>query len=597
MSARKAPKKGSPKKSPRKGPARRSTKKGRAAAGAFSTFAMHRADEAHAPTFVALRDERPGFAGFALTADSVNRLDPETAARQYLEQALASDSVPSFTAPKGDGARSTFKSLGTETLPLTNTKTVKFRQFYNKIRVYSSLVTVELDEENECLSINSTLGTPSGVSAVAKVSPAAAVKKALKAAGTKPGGELPPRLHYYYDLKAGRWRLAYIIEDVPVDRSKRGATARSRGGKPRKQARVPFYVDYVIDAHTGALVAELSRTHTMASPEEEDALDDLDRARRIRFTLQAGGKVLRDSRLNLFTHDFLFGDPSAPAAPLPGGSVMNPPIPWSPAAVSAHANAAVVARFLRQVLGRNNIDGQGGPIVSSVNCVVARESPDGRQWAGAHWTGRQMVYGQLIRGQRLRSLSASLDIVAHELFHGVTENTSRLELHFQPGALNESYSDIFGILVSNSDKPDIATWNFQIGAGFGNAGGPLRSFNRPSRFGQPEHMSQFRVLPDTQNGDFGGIHINSGIHNFAAFKIMTARDTQGRFLFTPPQLASIFFPALTQHLTRQSDFSASRRGVVLAARTLFRNDPASSRDIKITAIERAFNAVGIRTPV
>lgn len=207
-----------------------------------------------------------------------------------------------------------------------------------------------------------------------------------------------------------------------------------------------------------------------------------------------------------------------------------------------------------------------------------------------------MVYGQSVQGQRLRSLSVSIDIVAHELFHGVTDSTSRLEYAFQPGALNESYSDIFGIVISNFDEPDIADWNFQLGEGLGNGGRPFRDLSRPSRHDQPEHISQFRVLPNTQNGDWGGVHINSGIHNFAAFKIMTARDAQGRFLFTPQQLAAIFYLALTQHLTRQSDFSASRRGVVLAARTLFRNDSAAARDAKIAAIEEGFNDVGIRAP-
>lgn len=597
MTTKKAGKKGSAKKSSKKGSApKRRGLAAAPAADAFSTFAIHRADETDARAFDALRTERPAFSAFALSGDAVNNLDPETAARQYLDQALASDSVPSFTAP--EGTQSEFKSLGTETLLLTNTKTVKFRQFYNKVPVYSSLVTVELDEANECLSINSNLGTPAGVSPVAKVSPAEAVKTALKAAGTKPDWELTPRLNYYYDQKGGRWRLAYIIEDVPIDRSKRGATAPPADGQPQQPAGVPFHVDYVIDAHTGSVVAELSRTHTMSAPEEEDALDDLDRTRRIRFTLQGNGKILRDSRLNLVTHDFQFGDPITGEQLLPGSSVTNPPAPWASGAVSAHANAAQVATFMRQVLQRNNIDNRGGAIVSSVNCVVARESPDGRQWFNAFWTSRrnQMVYGQSIQNQRLRSLSVSLDITAHEIFHGVTDNTSRLEYAFQPGALNESYSDIFGILVSNMEEPNIARWNFQLGEGLGNGGRAFRDLSQPSRHNQPEHMSQFRVLPNTQNGDFGGVHINSGIHNFAAFKIMTARDAQGRFLFTPPQLAAIFYIALTQHLTRQSNFSASRRGVVLAARTLFRNEPAASRDAKIAAIERAFDDVGIPAP-
>jgi Zn-dependent metalloprotease len=96
--------------------------------------------------------------------------------------------------------------------------------------------------------------------------------------------------------------------------------------------------------------------------------------------------------------------------------------------------------------------------------------------------------------------------------------------------------------------------------------------------------------------DFGGVHINSGIHNFAAFKITTSRDAQQKFIFTPTELAAIFYIALTQQLSRTSGFSASRRGVTLAAQTLFRNDPEAIRNAKIAAIAKGFDAVGITEP-
>ena len=96
--------------------------------------------------------------------------------------------------------------------------------------------------------------------------------------------------------------------------------------------------------------------------------------------------------------------------------------------------------------------------------------------------------------------------------------------------------------------------------------------------------------------DNGGVHANSGIHNFAAFKIITARDSQKRFVFKPNELAAVFYIALTQQLTRQSGFSASRRGVTLAAQTLFRNDPPATLKAKIAVIAKAFSDVGIKAP-
>jgi len=301
----------------------------------FHIFAMHANEPADSKAFNALRTTRSTFPGFAIAESvGIKNLDPETVARQYVQQALASDAVPSFTTPEGNSGRSDFKSLGTETLPLTNTTTVKFRQTYNEIPVYSSLITVELDDNKECLAMNSALGTPAGVSPVAKVSPAEAVRKAIKLAGRQPEKELTPRLNYYFDKGARRWRLVYIIEDVPIKSPKKG----------REELKsVPFLMDYFIDAHTGAIVAKLPRTATMAW-EGEDSLDGLNKKRRIRYSQQRGRKVLVDEQLNVATYNFNYRDPGVQRSALPGSLVTNPPVPWAGEAISAHANATGCCR-------------------------------------------------------------------------------------------------------------------------------------------------------------------------------------------------------------------------------------------------------------
>jgi Zn-dependent metalloprotease len=110
----------------------------------------------------------------------------------------------------------------------------------------------------------------------------------------------------------------------------------------------------------------------------------------------------------------------------------------------------------------------------------------------------------------------------------------------------------------------------------------------PTRFNQPKVMGDFRQT----NADNGGVHTNSGIHNFAAFNIMTAQGN-GAFLFKAGELAAMFYVALTQQLSRQSTFADSHRGVVLAARSLFRNLPQSELDVRIAAIDAGFAAAGI----
>lgn len=560
-------------------------KKRPSASGGFRSFAMHAGNPSDSKTFEKLRTERRGLHAFSLNESmGIANTDPETLARGYLQQSLASESVPSFTSPETNDSKSEYKSLGTETLPLTNTKTVKFRQIYNGVPVYSSLVTVELDENNEFLSINSALGTPKDVSPIAKVSPKDALDKALDRAGTKSTTQLTPRLNYYFDQKLNRWRLVYIIEDVPL--------AKPAG---KESTSVQYVMDFVVDAHTGAMVAELPRTPTMAGENEVEATDGMGKKRLIRFKPGTGTKkVLVDEKLNVMTFDFGFRDPQVELAKLPGTSVMNPP-EWAVEAVSAHANAASVAGFLRDVLKRNNIDNQGGALVSTVNCIVVANNPLGqKQWLNAFWTPvkRQMVYGQVLHGTKLRSLAVNLDVVGHEMFHGVTNDTSRLEYQGESGALNESYSDIFGILISNFDKPNIADWDWQLGENLTSNDKPLRDLSKPSRFGQPEHMDDFVVT----TRDSGGVHTNSGIHNFAAFKIFNTRDAQQKFIFTPTELAALYYLALTQQLSRTSGFSASRRAINLVAQTLFRNDAEAVKKAKLAAIAKGFEAVGISEP-
>ncbi|MFH7031112.1 MAG: M4 family metallopeptidase, partial [Heteroscytonema crispum UTEX LB 1556] len=225
-------------------------------------------------------------------------------------------------------------------------------------------------------------------------------------------------------------------------------------------------------------------------------------------------------------------------------------------AVDAHANGAEVARFLRDVIKRSNIDGRGGEMISTVNCWDRGDGvTPAREWKNAYWNGDQMVYGQIkFPNQTFYSVAAMLDVVGHEMFHGVTDYTSRLEYRTQPGALNESYSDIFGVIIANFAKP-IGRWSWQIGVGFEGPGKALRDLADPTRHDQPKHMRDFRTAtpPYTyERNDYGWVHDNSGIHNFAAYKIMTAK-VGGRYVFSKNDIAGMFFLALTTQLSRTSN--------------------------------------------
>lgn len=560
------------------------------AGNGMQRFAIHTEDKATTRAKRALAP-RPaaaarGAAAAAATAAPSSQ-DPETAAYAYLQRALKSDDMPAFADPQGKGAASEFLRLGTETVPLTNTRTVKFRQTVNKVPVYGSLVTVELDENNRCLAINSSLGAPKNLGAVAKIAPQLALEVAAKAAGQKTANvKSTPRLNYYFDKGKQIWILAYIVENVPK-------LSRSQKAMGHAQAAV---FDYVVNANTGKLIAELPRTASAAFV--ETAIDGLGVERSFTVERNSTTRTLRNAELNISTYTFRYKDPSVDADLLPGTAVKRKPSKvWPPAAVSAHANAEIVGRFLRDVVLRNGIDNAGGSMVSTVDCVVADESETPQEWLNAYWDPelKQMVYGQRVRPGVAPPLTiaAMLDIVGHEIFHGVTDRTARLEYAAQSGAMNESYSDIFGVLIRNSTEPARSEWQWQVGIGFSADDEPLRDMKSPEKCDQPSHMDDY-LDPGRPNegNDWGGVHTNSGIHNHAAYRVMMAKSG-GQPIFSHQDLSALFYLALTQHLTRTSEFADSRRALLLVARTLFRNDAPTVLRRKTRAIETAFNAVGI----
>ena len=175
--------------------------------------------------------------------------------------------------------------------------------------------------------------------------------------------------------------------------------------------------------------------------------------------------------------------------------------------------------FYRKVLNRDSIDDNG----MRLNGYVHR----GIEYNNAFWDGQEMVFGDG-DGVIFGDFTGSLDVIGHELTHGVTEYSAGLEYHDQPGALNESISDVFGSLVKqycNNQAAEDADW--LIGAEIftpARQGDALRSMKAPGTAyddpdlgtdPQPDHMSNYVDLPNTDEGDYGGVHINSGIPNLA----------------------------------------------------------------------------------
>jgi len=509
---------------------------------------------------------------------AVSELDPESAARRILNTVIGPTSLGQKAPPEVE-----FKSIGVATTPFAGGPQVKFRQYYKKIPVYGSLVSIQLDKSNAFVSINSTVGDPSNVNSVAKLSPAEALDRVCRLAGyDKMPLEAPARPFFYYDKASSSWRLVYIVEDVLRLAGSPGSV--SSGGLPEVS-------DFVIDAQNGELVDELPRASTIVEDSVALAVDSLGKQREIAILTDdaTNSMWLHDRRRNIHTHDFRFADALLRRQDLPGDLIGGNIESFEQAAVSAHANAMQVVDFLRDTLQRDGLDGLGGPVVSSIHCTYALSGDD---WPNAALFQGQMIYGQRRSGGTVRSFAAALDVVSHELLHGLTDATARLEYRGQVGALNESISDIFAVIIDNLGR-DIRDWNWDIGEQLSETGLALRNIEDPASRGQPAHMDKFIQLPEDRENDWGGVHKNSGIHNKAAYNVLTSEDGNGP-VFTAIEVARLYYLTLVAHLSRTSDFTDCRESLILAARNLYPEGAEAER--RVDAIKVAYDAVGIVGP-
>jgi len=231
-----------------------------------------------------------------------------------------------------------------------------------------------------------------------------------------------------------------------------------------------------------------------------------------------------------------------------------------PAADEAYDGAGETYDLYRQVYERNSIDGQGLQFISTVHYQ--------RGYDNAFWNGQQMVYGDgdedLPESMRLfNRFTIAVDIIGHELTHGVTQYEANLNYSYQSGALNESMSDVFGSLVKQRQRSQTAAeadWIIGEGLFTPNVNGvgirsmkePGTAYNDPvlGRDPQPGHMNDYVNTPN----DNGGVHINSGIPNRAF--VITALELGG---YAWEKAGRIWYVTLRDKLRSNSNFNDAAR--------------------------------------
>ena len=251
----------------------------------------------------------------------------------------------------------------------------------------------------------------------------------------------------------------------------------------------------------------------------------------------------------------------------------------------AYAGLGATFELFLKAFERNSIDGNGLPLDATVHYE--------EEYNNAFWNGEQMVFGDG-DGEIFLDFTIPIDVIGHELAHGVTQYTANLTYFGQPGALNESMSDVFGSLIKQYTLGQTAAEaDWLIGAGLlapRVTGKALRSMKEPGtaydddvlgKDPQPATMDDY-----VRTGrDNGGVHINSGIPNHAFY---LAATTLGGHAWE--RAGRIWYDVLTGGELRQdamfTDFATL---TVQAARARF------GEGEELLAVTKAWERVGVRT--
>ena len=252
-----------------------------------------------------------------------------------------------------------------------------------------------------------------------------------------------------------------------------------------------------------------------------------------------------------------------------------------PAVNEAYDYSGATYDFYKKIFDRNSLDDRGMTLISSVHL--------GRNYNNAFWNGEQMAYGDG-DGVIFVRFTRSLDVVGHELTHGVVSHTSNLEYRNESGALNEHFADVFGSLVKQwKRKQTAAKADWLIGPdimGPGTTAKSLRTFKEGRAYENDPNLGtdpQPKHLKDKYMGsaDSGGVHINSGIPNHAFFLVATALGGSAWV-----KAGKIWYRTLLA-LNRTSNFAQMVEMTTQSAATLY--GPGSTEE---KAVTKAWKAVG-----
>ena len=369
---------------------------------------------------------------------------------------------------------------------------------------------------------------------------------------------------------------------------------------------------YFIDARTGSLVSSYSDLQTEIGTGAGVQGDQ----KKVSTTLSSGTYRAWDQMrpATIYTFD-LKGDLTRTQKFLNGlitlgvsDTSASPDNVWTdPATVDAHACTGWTFDYFYKQFGRSGLDGRNLTMKSVVHPVNRADWKTATlpvlnlYYLNAFYAGDGiMVYGEglppdvIFNGYKWNYFAGALDVVAHELTHGVTDYSSGLIYKNESGALNESFSDVMGTSVEFYFQPVGSAYlkaDYTLGEDLTSPMSGFRSMANPGAFGDPDHYSKRYLGPS----DNGGVHTNSGISNHAFYLAVeggtdrtSGLSVTGVGSASRDKIEKVFYRAFTQMLPAGATFSVARAATIQAARDLY----GAGSNVE-QAVTQAWTAVGV----
>jgi bacillolysin len=470
-------------------------------------------------------------------------------------------------------------------------------QYHRGVRVFGADISRQMDSQGVVLSMFGNLYMGIDIPVNPNLDADAVRARVADLAGVEQGVDNEPELVVLPRDDGARFALAWRMRAVTGSAD---------------------FIQYFLDASSGDVLMQYSDRQTQSSVGR--AIGVLGDNKKISVTAgsaanAAGFSMVDRLRPPVIETDDMKGDPIRTLNYLNGRLQLGPTDiaadddnTWTDGAVDdAHVYAGYTYDYYFKRFNRRGLDNANIRIRSLANPVPRTQAgfvqffnqiPD--FFVNAFYAGNGiMVYGVglppgfTLGGQSWNHLSGGLDVVGHELTHGVTEFTSNLIYQNESGALNEAFSDIMGASIEFFFQP---AGNGDLRADYLCAEdvvrpGGIRSMENPQAYGDPDHYSR-RFLGTADNG---GVHINSGIANqafYLAIESGTNRTSglavQGVGAANREQMEKVFFRAFTQMLPTNATFALARQATIQAARDLYGAGSNAER-----AVTQAWTAVGV----